>query len=97
MSKQTHKITVNIDGVRKNAARAYNSLCRKLNENLSAGQVIHIDAEDIEQDMANLRIFLIGICCLYVEGDPKFTDVSEGIEFEVFNDEDEQHGKEGGV
>lgn len=81
---------VNFNNCRLQACRAYNRLCDKLNEATDSKGVLDLDADDIQKEMDDLRMFLVGIACTYEEGNPDFADLSGQINLSVFNDETQQ-------
>lgn len=87
-------MNVNFNNLRKKTCYAYDSLVRKLNKALNSppyedGEMV-VYAEDIQEEMDELRQLIMSIAMVYKEGDEDFKDVSEDIEVAWFNkDEDE--------
>lgn len=78
---------VNFNNARKQALYAYARVCAKLNASQDGEGEIHIEVEDLQKDMDDLRQCLFGIACVYEEGNDDFKDVSEEVgEIECFGD-----------
>ena len=77
----THKITVNVNGLRKKAMFTLDRLTVSLNRSLVESQkeyndnLIRIDAVDIQREMDDLRMLIGSIGSLSIEGSDDFKDV----------------------
>lgn len=77
------KMTVNLNAIRRRAIWNYDSLCKKLNaaiQDKSHDPSIVIDPEEIRKEMEGLRMQLWGMCCIFIEGDETFIDLTEEID-----------------
>lgn len=82
---------VNVNNMRKQTLYCYDRLATKLNEMLKEERLSKDVAEDIQQDMDDLRMYLYSAACVYIEGDPDYKDVSEEVgEIAVFNEQEEE-------
>jgi len=90
-------MNVNFNNARKQAIYSYESLVKKLNENISENKekgneneygetIISISPEEIQKDMDGLRTFIGMIAMVYLEGENDFKDVYQ----EVFPDKSSQ-------
>lgn len=91
---------VNFNNLRKQALFSYDRLARKLNKNLKEsivqgtdpGRFYYLKADDIQQSMSDLRMYLCSIACVYEEGDSEFADLSDICDtIAVFNEEKEEN------
>jgi len=87
------KMQVDMNNIRKQAVFAYNSLCKKLNDNRNDdgwGKFIRIDADEIQQDMDDLRSMIGALAFCYLPDNEEFRNLSDEIgDIEVFNIEEE--------
>jgi hypothetical protein len=69
-------VKVNFNNLRKNAGRAYAALAKKLNE-ATYGEAINLPADEIQEDMDDLRTAIAMILCVYEEDNADFIDLSD--------------------
>lgn len=72
-------MTVDFNNLRKQACYAYDRLCTKLNEAIDEDGNIEISAEEIQDDMDELRQNVMIIACVFEEGNEEFREVSEEV------------------
>lgn len=84
-------MTVNFNNLRKQACYAYDRLTNKLNSSIDNSGQISISAEEIQEDMDDLRMMIMSIACVFEENNADFSDVSDQVgEIGRFNSEDEE-------
>ncbi len=84
-------MTVNFNNLRKQACYAYDRLVDKLNSSIDNGGQISISAEEIQEDMDDLRMMIMSIACVFEENSADFSDVSDQVgKIGRFNSEDEE-------
>lgn len=67
---------VDFNNLRLRALKAHDRLVTTLNEHRTdSGYTIHVDCDQIEDDLNDLRQYLGSIASTYQEGDPNFKDV----------------------
>lgn len=79
-----HQVSVNINNLRKQSLHRLDSLVDKLNKAIDDGH-ISIQAEDIKEELDDLRMLLGTMASCYYEGDNDFIDVYS----EVYPDKDD--------
>jgi len=88
-----YKMKVDFNNLRLQVCLAYNSLVKKLNENIEkdfSTDQINIEASYIEADLNDLRRMIVAVACTFVPDNPDFADLSDKIgDFEFFNPEQE--------
>jgi len=83
---------VSMDGLRIRLISSYNSLVKKLNNNIkdeSFDPHIIIDPKEISREMDNIRNSLIILAFSYIEGVEGFKELGENTNFEIFNPQDD--------
>lgn len=81
---------VNVNGLRRNAARAYTALCDKLHANIQDGS-FDLIPEDIQQEMDDLRMGIASFMCVFISSDDMFSDLSDECDnIPHFNEEPEE-------
>ncbi len=84
---------VSMDGLRKSLIRNYNSLTRKLNNNIkdkSWDATIVIDPEDISDEMDNIRNCIVTLAFTSMEGEGGWKEMDENTYFELFNPQEDE-------
>lgn len=84
---------VSMDGLRKSLIRNYNSLTRKLNNNIkdkSWDATIVIDPEDISDEMDNIRNCIVTLAFTSMEGEGGWKEMDENTDFELFNPQEDE-------
>lgn len=84
---------VSMDGLRGSLIRNYNSLTRKLNNNIkdkSWDATIVIDPEDISDEMDNIRNCIVTLAFTYMEGEGGWKEMDENTHFELFNPQEDE-------
>ncbi|MBB2148798.1 hypothetical protein [Pedobacter gandavensis] len=77
----THKITVNINNLRKKAMMSFDRLTITLNQSIAESEkeygdnMVRVDPDDIQTEMDDLRMLIGSIGGLCIEGDNDFKDV----------------------
>lgn len=66
---------VNFNNLRKKACRAHDRLVQKLNNAVDDDNMLHINCDDIQSDMAELKQLIGSIAMCYLEGNPEVADV----------------------
>ena len=82
-----------MDGLRGSLIRNYNSLIRKLNNNIkdrSWDATIVIDPEDISDEMDNIRNCIVTLAFTYMDGEGGWKEMDENTHFELFNPLEEE-------
>ena len=82
-----------MDGLRKSLIRNYNSLTRKLNNNIkdkSWDATIVIDPEDISDEMDNIRNCIVTLAFTFMEGEGGWKEMDENTDFELFNPQEDE-------
>ena len=82
-----------MDGLRGSLIRNYNSLTRKLNNNIkdkSWDATIVIDPEDISDEMDNIRNCIVTLAFTYMEGEGGWKEMDENTHFELFNPQEDE-------
>lgn len=87
---------VNFDGLRTQLAYTYDKLAQALNNSIKESKKdygddhIRIPPEEIQEEMDDLRIRIMVLCCCYEEGEDGFKDISEEVKpIAYFNPADE--------
>ena len=85
---------VNFNNLRKQAVFSYDRLVKKLNHKITndnGEKFIIIDPDDIQEDLDDLRMQLMGITCVYEEGNEDFKDLTNELPNDIsfFNEEEE--------
>ncbi len=80
---------VSFDGLRRKLLRNYNSLTKKLNNNISDSEIT-IDVDNIQQEMENIKDCIVTLSFMYDDREYGFFEL-ENPEFEVFNDIEEDN------
>ena len=80
---------VSFDELRKKLLRNYNSLTKKLNNNISDSEIT-IDVDNIQQEMENIKDCIVTLSFMYDDREYGFFEL-ENPEFEVFNDIEEDN------
>ena len=78
---------VSMDGVRKRLIANYNSLVRKLNDNVkdkSWDPEVIIGPDEIKNELEGIRNGLVTLAFSYIEGNDDFKELDENTHFEVF-------------
>lgn len=86
-------MNVSMDGLRGSLIRNYNSLIRKLNNNIkdrSWDATIVIDPEDISDEMDNIRNCIVTLAFTYMDGEGGWKEMDENTHFELFNPLEEE-------
>jgi ABC-type phosphate transport system ATPase subunit len=78
-------MTVSMDGLRWQLLSSYNRLTQKLNRETKDGEV-RIDANDIQNEMDNIRSCIVALAYMYDESEDGF-DILENPTFEHFGEE----------
>lgn len=76
-----------MDGLRKRLVADYNSLTRKLNNNVkdkSWDPEIIISPDDIAREMEGIRNAIVTLAFMYQDGEGGFKELPENTHFEVF-------------
>ena len=84
---------VSMGGLRNSLIRNYNSLTRKLNNNIkdkSWDATIVVDPEDISDEMDNIRNCIVTLAFTYMEGEGGWKEMDENTHFELFNPQEDE-------
>jgi hypothetical protein len=85
-------MTVSMDGLRNHLLSSYNSLTRKLNNNIrdkESDPTIVIGADSIENEMEGLRNCIVTLAYMYDEREGGFKEL-ENPHFEDFNPQEQE-------
>lgn len=81
---------VSMDGLRGHMITAYSKVVESLNDATIPGY----DKENIADKMADLRQLIAGLCCVFCEGDPDFTNMADEtnrlLRYDPFNEYGEE-------
>lgn len=77
---------VSMDGLRRNAIRAFNGLVKEIKYNIKKGEG-HIEEYDVDEYIEDLRNVLVTLCCSYQEGEGGWKEL-ENFEIESLTDKD---------
>lgn len=85
---------VNFNNLRLMALKAHDNLVATLNEHILE-EGVHVDCDQIEDVLNDLRQYIGSIASVYQEGDPEFKDVfsehyPEGKAMAIFNPEPDE-------
>ena len=84
---------VSMDGLRRQLLRNYNSLAKKLNNNIkdkSWDPHVTIDVDSIQKEMDVLRYCIVTLAFTYQEGEGGWKEMDENTHFELFNPEEDE-------
>jgi hypothetical protein len=84
---------VSMDGLRRQLLRNYNSLAKKLNNNIkdkSWDPHVTIDVDSIQKEMDVLRDCIVTLAFTYQEGEGGWKEMDENTHFELFNPEEDE-------
>lgn len=76
---------VSFDGLRTRLAYSYHSLCKTLNNSIQesgkeySDNMIRVDPDEIQEEMDDLRMYIMTLCACYEEGEDGFKDISEEV------------------
>jgi hypothetical protein len=79
---------VSMDGLRRQLLRNYNSLAKKLNNNIkdkSWDPHVTIDVDSIQKEMDGLRNCIVTLAFTYQDGEGGWKEMDENTHFELFN------------
>jgi hypothetical protein len=79
---------VSMDGLRRQLLRNYNSLAKKLNNNIkdkSWDPHVTIDVYSIQKEMDGLRNCIVTLAFTYQDGEGGWKEMDENTHFELFN------------
>ncbi len=77
-----------MDGLRRQLLRNYNSLAKKLNNNIkdkSWDPHVTIDVYSIQKEMDGLRNCIVTLAFTYQDGEGGWKEMDENTHFELFN------------
>ena len=81
---------VSMDALRKRLIADYNSLVRKLNDNIKDkawDPEINIQPNEIQREMDGIRDAIVTLSFSYIEGEDGFGSLDDDTHFEEFNPE----------
>jgi hypothetical protein len=84
---------VSMDGLRRHLLMNYNSLAKKLNNNIkdkSWDPHITIDVDSIQKEMDGLRVCIVTLAFTYLDGEGGWKEMDENTHFELFNPEEDE-------
>ena len=67
---------VSMDGLRRNAIRAYNKLCYEIKHNIKQDEG-PIEQQQIEECMEDLRNVLVTLACSYQQGEDGWKEMED--------------------
>jgi hypothetical protein len=84
---------VSMDGLRRHLLMNYNSLAKKLNNNIkdkSWDSHVVIDVDSIQKEMDGLRDCIVTLAFTYQDGEGGWKEMDENTHFELFNPEEDE-------
>ena len=84
---------VSMDGLRRHLLMNYNSLAKKLNNNIkdkSWDPHITIDVDSIQKEMDGLRVCIVTLAFTDQDGEGGWKEMDENTHFELFNPEEDE-------
>jgi hypothetical protein len=84
---------VSMDGLRRQLLMNYNSLAKKLNNNIKDkfwDSHVAIDVDSIQKEMDGLRICIVTLAFTYQDGEGGWKEMDENTHFELFNPEEDE-------
>ena len=84
---------VSMYGLRRQQLRNYNSLAKKLNNNIKDkfwDSHVVIDVDSIQKEMDGLRICIVTLAFTYQDGEGGWKEMDENTHFELFNPEEDE-------
>ena len=84
---------VSMDGLRRQLLMNYNSLAKKLNNNIKDkfwDSHVVIDVDSIQKEMDGLRICIVTLAFTYQDGEGGWKEMDENTHFELFNPEEDE-------
>lgn len=83
---------VDLNNLRLQTAFAYDRLVKTLNANIkdkSWDPTVIVSAEDVQEDLDDLRQMIVSLCCVYLEGDDNFKSLADEVgDISTFNNEE---------
>ena len=84
---------VSMDGLRRQLLMNYNSLAKKLNNNIKDkfwDSHVTIDVDSIQKEMDGLRDCIVTLAFTYQDGEGGWKEMDENTHFELFNPEEDE-------
>lgn len=78
-------MNISFDGLRSQLAYAYHDLCEILNRSIKDSKeeygddMIRVSADEIQEEMDDIRMRIMVLCACYEEGQDGFKDISNEI------------------
>lgn len=75
------EMKVDMNGIRKKLVNSVARLTKKLNRAVDVeDNRVHIDVEELRDNMNELQSLVVGLCCTYEDGNETFVSLADYVE-----------------